>query len=104
MVKLLSSRLAGQPITPFERGIVAFVIAMVAVTILHAWMSNLLKSNKQAIHAAREAVLREDCKVVHAAIDDYTVDKGNAPRSLDDVIQAGYLKALPAGFFLEACK
>jgi general secretion pathway protein G len=98
MVKLLSSRLAGQPITGFERGMVAFVLAMVAVIFLHAWMS------QQAVHTAREAVLREDCKVVRGAIDDYTVDTGNAPRSLDDVIQAGYLKTLPARFSLEACK
>ena len=29
------------------------------------------------------------------AIDSYTVDKEKAPQSLDDLVQAGYLKAIP---------
>ena len=29
------------------------------------------------------------------AIDSYTVDKQKAPQSLDDLVQAGYLKAMP---------
>jgi general secretion pathway protein G len=29
------------------------------------------------------------------AIDSYTVDKEKAPQSLDDVVQAGYLKSIP---------
>jgi hypothetical protein len=32
-----------------------------------------------------------------------TVHLHKAPKSLDDVIQAGYLKALPKDFSLEAC-
>jgi general secretion pathway protein G len=48
-----------------------------------------------AIRSAREAVLREDLHVLRTAIDSYTEDKSKAPQSLDDLIQDGYLKAVP---------
>ena len=59
--------------------------------------------SRTAIRTAKEEVLREECHVVHQAIDSYTVDLHNAPKSLDEVIQAGYLNALPKDFSLEAC-
>jgi len=48
-----------------------------------------------AIKAAREAVLREDLSVMRTAIDSYTMDKQKGPQSLDDLVQAGYLRAIP---------
>ena len=48
-----------------------------------------------AVKSAREAVLREDLHVMRAAIDSYTMDKQKAPQSLDDLIQNGYLRAIP---------
>ena len=48
-----------------------------------------------AVRHAREAVLREDLQTMRQAIDSYTVDKEKAPQSLDDLVQAGYLKSLP---------
>jgi general secretion pathway protein G len=49
----------------------------------------------QAIKHAREAVLREDLQTIRMAIDSYTMDKQKAPQSLDDLVQDGYLKAIP---------
>ena len=48
-----------------------------------------------AVKHAREAVLREDLQTMRMAIDSYTMDKQKAPRSLDDLVQEGYLKAVP---------
>uniref|UniRef100_A0A7V4XUG6 Type II secretion system protein n=1 Tax=Acidobacterium capsulatum TaxID=33075 RepID=A0A7V4XUG6_9BACT len=48
-----------------------------------------------AIQNAREAALKEDLHVMRDAIDAYTMDKGKAPQSLDDLVQAGYLRAIP---------
>jgi general secretion pathway protein G len=64
------------------------VLAMVAVP-----------SYIQAIRHAREAVLKEDLHTLRAAIDSYTMDKQKAPQSLDDLVQAGYLKAMPVDPF-----
>ena len=38
---------------------------------------------------------KEDLQTMRAAIDSYTMDKQKAPQSLDDLIQDGYLKAIP---------
>ena len=47
------------------------------------------------MNKAKEAVLKEDLHTMRAAIDSYTVDKEKAPQSLDDLVQAGYLKTIP---------
>jgi general secretion pathway protein G len=108
MVKLNSSRLVGQHPTPFRQGTLSAVMAVFSVVAIYGCMCVFLSAQKEksrtAIRTAREAVLREDCHVVHQAIDNYTVDLNTAPKSLDEVIQAGYLKTLPKDFSLEACR
>jgi general secretion pathway protein G len=47
------------------------------------------------VRAAREAVLKEDLYSLRQAIDQYTQDKNKAPQSLEDLVSAGYLKAIP---------
>jgi len=47
------------------------------------------------VQHAREAVLREDLQTMRMAIDSYSMDKQKAPQSLDDLVQEGYLKAIP---------
>lgn len=49
----------------------------------------------QSVRHAKEAVLKEDLRTLRAAIDAYTVDKQKAPQSLDDLVQAGYIKSMP---------
>ena len=51
---------------------------------------------------AREAVLREDLYTLRNAIDQYTQDKAKAPQSLDDLISAGYMRAIPKDPFTNA--
>jgi general secretion pathway protein G len=104
MVKLFSSRLSGQPFTPFKRGALSAVMAVISVGAIYFCMCGFLGAQRKGIRTAKEAVLREDCHVVNQAIDNYTVDLHKAPKSLDDLIQAGYLKALPKDFSLEACR
>jgi len=48
-----------------------------------------------ALKHAREAALREDLQTMRTAIDSYTMDKEKAPQSLDDLVQDGYLRAIP---------
>ena len=69
-------------------------------TIIVATMAGLLgvfgaSSELRAVNKAREAVLREDLYAVRTAIDSYTKDRGLAPRSLNDLVSTGYLKAIP---------
>ena len=48
-----------------------------------------------AVKHAREAALKEDLQTMRTAIDTYTMDKQKAPQSLDDLVQDGYLRAIP---------
>jgi general secretion pathway protein G len=47
------------------------------------------------VRHAKEAVLRQDLETMRKSIDSYTIDKEKAPQSLDDLVQAGYLKSIP---------
>ena len=44
---------------------------------------------------AREAVLKQNLFTLRSLINQYGLDKQKAPQSLDDLVQAGYLKELP---------
>lgn len=44
---------------------------------------------------ANEAVLKEDLYSMRSAIDQYSQDKGKAPQELNDLVSAGYLRAIP---------
>lgn len=72
--------------------LVELMIVMLIIGILAAIA---IPSYTASIRNAREAVLREDLHVMRQAIDSYTMDKGQAPQSLDDLVQSGYLKEIP---------
>jgi general secretion pathway protein G len=55
-----------------------------------------------SITRAREAVLREDLYRMRDALDQYYVDKGRYPSSLDDLVQDKYLRAIPPDPFTQA--
>jgi general secretion pathway protein G len=82
-----SPRRAEQGFTLLELMIVMVVIGLLAAIAIPSYTSN--------IRNAKEAVLKEDLHVMRQAIDSYTVDKQKAPQSLDDLVQAGYLKSMP---------
>ncbi len=68
---------------------------MVVMLIIGVLAAIAIPSYVASIKAAREAVLKEDLHVMRNAIDSYTMDKQKAPQSLDDLVQAGYLKEIP---------
>jgi general secretion pathway protein G len=43
----------------------------------------------------REAILRTDLRTIRDAIDNYTLDKQRPPKSLQDLVDAGYLRTIP---------
>lgn len=68
---------------------------MIVMTIIGILSAIAIPSYIRSVKKANEAVLREDLHTIRTAIDSYTVDKEKAPQSLDDLVQAGYLKSLP---------
>lgn len=68
---------------------------MIVMLIIGILASIAIPSYVASVRNAKEAVLKEDLHVMRTAIDSYTMDKEKAPQSLDDLVQAGYLKAIP---------
>src|SRR3954469_6068903 len=59
----------------------------------------------------RERVLKDDLFQLRSLIDQYTLDKNQPPQTLDDLVKAGYLRAIPndpmtakADWQLEQCE
>jgi len=48
-----------------------------------------------AIQRSKEAVLHDDLHTMRQVIDEYTVDKEQPPQSLQDLVDAGYMHAIP---------
>jgi general secretion pathway protein G len=68
---------------------------MIVMAIIGILAVMAIANYKTTIRHAREAVLKTDLQTMRAAIDSYTMDKQKAPQSLDDLVQDGYLKAIP---------
>jgi general secretion pathway protein G len=68
---------------------------LIVMTIIAILATMAIPRFASAIKHAREAVLKEDLHVMRSAIDSYTMDKQKAPQSLEDLVQDGYLKAIP---------
>ena len=68
---------------------------LIVMTIIGILMMVAIPRYKAAVRQAQEAVLKEDLHVMRSAIDSYTMDKQKAPQSLDDLLQDGYLRAIP---------
>ena len=66
------------------------VIALVAILAAIA-----LPNYRVAIVQSKEAVLREDLYRLRDLIDQYYLDKGQYPASLDALVDDGYLRKLP---------
>jgi general secretion pathway protein G len=50
---------------------------------------------RRSVARAREAVLKNNLYTLRFTIHEYTSEKKKAPRTLDDLVQAGYLRAVP---------
>jgi general secretion pathway protein G len=81
------SRGGEQGFTLLELMIVMIIIGVLAAIAVPSYLASVRK--------AKEAVLREDLHTMRSAIDSYTVDKSKAPQSLNDLVESGYLKAIP---------
>jgi general secretion pathway protein G len=68
---------------------------MIVVSIILILISTAVPLYQQSVLRAREAVLSQNLFTLRSVIDQYTMDKQKAPQSLDDIVQAGYLKQIP---------
>jgi general secretion pathway protein G len=68
---------------------------VIVISMILVLLSIALPMYNTSIIRARETTLRQNLATLRKVIDQYTLDKQKAPQSLDDLVSAGYLRALP---------
>jgi general secretion pathway protein G len=68
---------------------------MIVISIMMILMAVAVPLYQQHVIQAREAVLRQNLFQLDSLIEQYRLDKGQSPQSLDDLVTAGYLPKLP---------
>ena len=68
---------------------------MIVISMILILLSIAVPLYNQSILRAREAVLRNDLYTLRSVISQFTLDKQRAPQSLDDLVQASYIKQVP---------
>jgi general secretion pathway protein G len=76
--------------TPF-RGFTLLEL-MIALSVVLILASFAIPAYYLAIQRAREAVLRQDLYTLRSLVDEFTVDKQRPPASLQELVEAGYLR------------
>jgi len=82
---------------PVFRSFAGFTLIelMIVISILLILITIAIPQYQSAVRRARESVLRQDLYDMRKLISEYTLDKQKAPQSLDDLVQANYLKPVP---------
>ena len=75
---------------------------MVVMSIIVIFATIGMVQYRQSIVYTRESVLRDDLFKMKEAIDQYYADKNQYPPALEDLVTAGYLRAIPKDPFTNA--
>jgi uncharacterized membrane protein len=76
-------------------GVAAFAVFLLGI-IPGSRVDAPWRPSGDSILGAKEAVLKQDLFQMRSLISQYTLDKQRAPKSLDDLVSAGYIKKIPA--------
>jgi general secretion pathway protein G len=74
---------------------------MIVISIILILVGMAAGMYQGAIRRARESVLKTDLQTMRTAIDNYTMDKLQAPQALQDLVDAHYLRDLPIDPFTQ---
>ncbi len=99
-MEMLSRIRAGRAALGKRRGVLlgagfTLIELMIVITIILILIGMAAQNYSKSVQRAREATLKQDLWVMRQAIDNYTMDKQAAPQSLEDLVQAGYLRKVP---------
>jgi len=68
---------------------------MIVISIILILIGMAAGMYQTSILHARESVLKKDLQTMREAIDNYTLDKQQAPQSLQDLVDGRYLRQIP---------
>ena len=76
----------------FGYTLIELIIVMAIISVLIAIAVPLYQ---RSILGAKESLLKQNITTLRTVIDEYTFDKKKAPQQLQDLVAAGYLRAVP---------
>ncbi len=68
---------------------------IIVISIVLVLLAIALPMYNQAILRSKEATFKKNLSTLNEVVQRYSEDKRQAPQQLDDLVQAGYLKAIP---------
>lgn len=68
---------------------------MIVITIIAILASISIPMYRAVVLQAKETVLKDNLRELRRVIDQYTADKKKAPKTLQDLVDAGYFRQLP---------
>lgn len=68
---------------------------MIVITIMGILMAIAAGNYQRSVLRSKEAALKQNLFVMRNSIEQFTLDKEAAPQSLDELVSAGYLRAVP---------
>lgn len=68
---------------------------MIVMTVISILISLAVPLYQKSVIRAKESVLRNNLFTLRTVIDEYTYDKGKAPQTLQELVDAGYLRQVP---------
>lgn len=68
---------------------------MIVITVIGILLTIAVPMYRKALVRANESVLRSNLFTIRTMIDEYTYDKQKAPQTLQDLVEAGYLRQVP---------
>ena len=74
---------------------------MIAMFIIIILLSVAIPTYDRSVRYARETVLKENLWQMRRSIDQFTADKGKLPQSIDELIEAKYLRDKPVDPILD---
>jgi len=99
-MEMMSRIRMGRPSLGKRRGVLfaagfTMIELMIVITIILILIGMAAQNYGKTVQHARETTLHHDLSVMRQSIDNYTLDKQAAPQSLEDLVQAGYLRKVP---------
>ena len=90
-----SQRFSRRPFTVAGSRGFTMIELMVVIAIILVLIAMAAGRYERSVTRAKEAVLKEDLQTMRNAIEQFTLDKQQAPQSIDDLVSAGYLRQVP---------
>jgi hypothetical protein len=82
---------------PIARLLPLSLLLLVGAAAIYSYriQARKMHSGREAVLNAREAIFNEDRRTVSEAMREYEKDKGKPPQTLEDLVDADYLKSIP---------